>query len=1035
MARVILVHLSDIHVVSSEDAILDRHDTIAAAAQSMDFDCEAVIIVVTGDLAYSGRDHQYIAFWEFIESLQKAIQRRFPVGANGDPIAIHTVSIPGNHDCDFSGATSIRAILVDKILKDHSASEKIEIVQNILEVQASYFDSLDWGSSRESHLSPPFDRIAYQYTFDFGSTNLKFVCLNSAWLSQLGPSQGKLYIPNWVIPLDHPHNAVVGTLFHHPYGWYSTEDYRELRSSIESISDLMLTGHEHVSSMRSQQLVAGGGNMIIEGGALQPHSDEPTSEFNVIVLDLQTRTHKTGHFIWTDDHYSCPNLADILLSSWDPLPSSRIHARGAFTLSAEMQVQIESLNAPIVHKHRGLLKLSDIFVFPNLRKVNAESDSSTEVIREGEVAQLFSTHNNLVILGESRSGKTALARMVFAQQRAAGYIPVLIDGERPPRAGDSFKEDMVRLFLAQYDSTDPETYMQLERPLRTVIIDNYQEIRRSNANKVRLLRTLQEFAGQVIIFGNGIEIEMSQMLSPDAGAEFLTSYDTYRILPMGKVLRNALVEKWLLLEEDIESNLAEFAFRREELLRVLDTLTANERLPRYPMYILGVLRASEIGQPLNAQISTNGAYYELFIRGALGESRTAEESDRILTYLSELAHNMFQSGRRYVSRREFHQLHQSYESKYWIEFNEHDTLNTLIKDQILEESGDNIRFKHKYVFYYFIARWITKNLELDDTKLQVRRLTQTVHEEDYANILMFLSHLTSDPIVIDELLRSARLRVVDVDPANLRDEVRFLEVLETRDNHPVFRDGDEQENRRQLLRSHDDHVEEWDESQVGDSLPELSTQEETQLDPIGEMVASMKTVEVLGQLLKNFPGSLVAERKVEVSNACHELGLRVLGMFYKLIDITMEQALSEFERIILAGDPALTALQAQQRARDVLLGLSQSIGSGLISFIGDAVGTSSSDRLLDHLDKSTDLISVHLINAYSRMAFSRQFPQASIVELIPKVNAFPFAKAVLQQLVLVHFHVSPVDARTKRAVCEALDINYTNAIAATAGGS
>jgi len=52
--KVLLVHLSDLHIQGDEDPILYRAEYISSAVRNVDYELAACFIVVSGDTAYSG---------------------------------------------------------------------------------------------------------------------------------------------------------------------------------------------------------------------------------------------------------------------------------------------------------------------------------------------------------------------------------------------------------------------------------------------------------------------------------------------------------------------------------------------------------------------------------------------------------------------------------------------------------------------------------------------------------------------------------------------------------------------------------------------------------------------------------------------------------------------------------------------------------------------------------------------------------------------------------------------------------------------
>ena len=46
-----------------------------------------------------------------------------------------------------------------------------------------------------------------------------------------------------------------------------------------------------------------------------------------------------------------------------------------------------------------------------------------------------------------------------------------------------------------------------------------------------------------------------------------------------------------------------------------------------------------------------------------------------------------------------------------------------------------------------------------------------------------------------------------------------------------------------------------------------------------QLNAALKSIQILGQLLKSFPASLTGEKKKEIANATYRLGLRTISSF------------------------------------------------------------------------------------------------------------------------------------------------------------
>ncbi len=115
--ELVIVHLTDIHIKDDAyfDMIFERTTSLGGAICNHITEPEstALLFCITGDLAFSGQVNQYTAVELVLEEIYSLIKRRFP------KIDIHTIFVPGNHDCDFNNETaSVRDALLTSTTLD-----------------------------------------------------------------------------------------------------------------------------------------------------------------------------------------------------------------------------------------------------------------------------------------------------------------------------------------------------------------------------------------------------------------------------------------------------------------------------------------------------------------------------------------------------------------------------------------------------------------------------------------------------------------------------------------------------------------------------------------------------------------------------------------------------------------------------------------------------------------------------------------------------------------------------------------------------
>lgn len=231
--KALIVHLSDIHIQGEDDHVLNRARQISSAVRNLEYDLAACFIVVSGDTAYSDTDDQYWAAVDFMEELRGTLATDLRIRTE-----VRYVVVPGNHDCDFSGSTEVRDVLLDSIEKDPKLASNDEMIKTCTTTQDNYFAYLRLLDD-ESDDRRVYSRLYYDYQFEVGQKTVVFRCFNTAWISRLREKAGELLYPLDKIQKSGDEADVVVSVFHHPYNWLQPDNAREFRKHVESTSDII----------------------------------------------------------------------------------------------------------------------------------------------------------------------------------------------------------------------------------------------------------------------------------------------------------------------------------------------------------------------------------------------------------------------------------------------------------------------------------------------------------------------------------------------------------------------------------------------------------------------------------------------------------------------------------------------------------------------------------------------------------------------------------------------------------------------------
>lgn len=1027
--RLLLIHLSDIHITSQDDVITERYTQLVDAVKNIDYSLDICIVITTGDIAYSGTDEQYYVALEWFEQLKQGLTTALS-DSSQKHVPVHFVMVPGNHDCDFNTAGKPRDVIADSILNNLSEPIDSDCVQTCVSVQDSFFEFVDAVESTPREASTPhFDsRLSYEYRFHVQDEYVKILCYNTAWLSRRHESQGRLLFPSDAVTTEKDNSALVIAAFHHPYNWLESNSARSFRNSVEAAADLILTGHEHFASLKVQQDQLHQNNICVEGGVLQDNYDEKNSEFNVFVFDTNEGRNKFAHLQWKDNAY-CLSRNSIPGDDGGGLKWTAYRPNGHRILSPtalteETRKNLDDLGIDVRHGERGLLKLHDIFLYPELTEVKARGQRFGQRMSGNRLVSQLDGTPHVLITGDTESGKTCLAKKLFVDLLENSIIPIFVDGSKSTPSGDRIYGYLEGLFEEQYGPEALEDYRQTDQSRRAIIIDDFDKLPTRASRRKEFLERAAKVGKYLIVLSHDIATDLEKLSHPRGLSGSALDFTHYRIQPLGFAARDRLVERWMSLGETADPTGRPFVRQLEQTTRTLDTLIGKNYVPSYPIYVLAVLQAQDDATPIDISASTNGYFYELFIRSALARGRSSSDFDVIASYLSFIAFRMRIDGVKRVSASRFNQIHKDYEEQYDIERSVQSLTSQLVRQGILLKRNDGYGFKYSYLFNYFVASYMRDHLSQTETLAELKRITFGLHVEDDSNILLFLAHLSKDPVIINELLAASGDIYADYEPATLEADIIFLSDLWAALPVTSYQEHDLTEQRRAALTQIDarNPVEMED---AGAFEPQQVVEVDRN-DPVIQFVTALRHLEIMGQLLKNFPGSLEGAVKLEIAKTCHNLGLRSLSMVFEGIRKDQFMLLEEMSHEVTRRHPDLTQSEIRERARDGITGLVYMLSYGLISRIARAVGSRDLSKTYDRLLSQNRTAAYVLIDASLRLDNSDQFPEITIRQVAEEVEGSPLVISVLRQLVVHHFQLFPVDFRTKQSISQKLDIKYSS---------
>jgi hypothetical protein len=441
-------------------------------------------------------------------------------------------------------------------------------------------------------------------------------------------------------------------------------------------------------------------------------------------------------------------------------------------------------------------------------------------------------------------------------------------------------------------------------------------------------------------------------------------------------------------------------------------------VPPYPPYVLSLVQAQSAATVVDTSAGTHGYFYELLIRCALARESTTDEYDVTMAYLTHLAATMMQSGMRSFTVDKLREVHGAFETRVDVAISFDRMLERLSKRNILAAANGEVGFKYNYLYYYFVAVHLRDTLGAPETRSRVATFATTLHVEESSNVLLFLAHLTRDPFVIDTLIGAAKALLPDVTPAALYpDETAVgpgLRQIESETK--TFLEEDPEESRRREFAAMDERQRE----------AEIAADREAVQEQSADMIRAaqvMASLQLLGQIVKNFPGTIEAGRKVEIVTECYGLGRRFLGWYLQLIRTNNAVLTTELARIVAFTHPAFSADKIMRRAQEIVGGLVATTTFGTVKRVSMAVGSRHLGKTYKKVyEESVPM--VQLIDFSLRLDHTGDFPLSDLRSLAGSLNENVLPLVVLRALVMQYFDMFPLDFREKQTACSYLGVKY-----------
>jgi hypothetical protein len=974
------------------------------------------VVLLTGDIAYSGRSEEYEQARLFLDDLRASLESldRFE--------AVRIFMVPGNHDCDFGSHSDVRDLVIKGVLSGQKKLENgSDVVPQLLSCEAAFFRfqrEVDPPSSKEPSWVGLVEKIV------LSEKSINIACYNTALLSALRESQGNLLVPMDLVARcktgDEERHDLMLTMFHHPYPWLTPENRRDFTKHVEENSDVVLTGHEHEDGASHVEQLTGESLNYIEGAAFQ-NPDGHVSSFSVIVCDLDNQTGSITTLEWDGSAYLPRSGATQF-----PFLRNRSARRG-FENSSQYVEYLNDVGITFTHPRKADLKLDDIFVCPDL------TSFSTKTVLRGREGVLIASETaityilsqeRLLILGAEQSGKTALAKQIYRKVTSdERLVPILL------RGGDisSHREDslgkLVRTAVSdQYGQMLTDRYAQLPPNKKLLIVEDWHKTRLNGSGQKLVIEYFSRIFEKVIVIASDI-YRMEALAQRDGGPFF--GFEFCEIREFGHVLHGRLIDKWYKLGQEYTADENHSRHEVDHLEQVIATLLGKNLVPYYPVVILTVLQAYEANKTANAPAGSYGYLNEFLITSSLAKAiPRATDLDTVYTFLGLLANFFLDHEQQIASQADLETLTDEYFSAYGIRVNASSLLGRLCDAKIIRQTTEGYRFFYRIHYYYFVARHLQDRLKDPAAHAvsvsRLKDMADRIHYDEYWHILMFVIYLTRDLDLIAHIVSNANSIYGGQKPCDFESDVEFINRL-YKEPPKILIPADNYDENWEEKRKREDEADSID--PLGSSTVEAKLKYDEQLGDVIKLNISFKTLKLMGQILRNFPGSLKRDTKVELAKACYMLGLRTFNAMLKGIEQNFEGFRTYVAELIKAYRDFDTERELEQSTDQAIMWLTRACAFGTIKRVSYAVGLEILEETYKEvLQAEEDKKSLQLIDLSVRLDHFSGFPGQLTTGLARALRKNQFSFTVLRDLVANHIYLFELDYKTMQKFGQLLDI-------------
>jgi hypothetical protein len=662
------------------------------------------------------------------------------------------------------------------------------------------------------------------------------------------------------------------------------------------------------------------------------------------------------------------------------------------------------------HSQKEEVFFDDIFIYPELTKYEVIGELEKKISSEDFIKDIIN-YSKILIAGENQSGKTTLCKKIFIELRENNFVPIYVSDKNNQYQG-KIDNKISKAYKKQYEGIEID---KIDKKRIVPIIDDFHLAK----NKEKHIHDLSKYDHLIITVDDIFSLNIKD-------ETLISSFTSFKLNEFTPSLRHELIKKWSYLSDkkdsiiqdasDVNENYKKIDQRIEFVDTALGKALGKGIMPAYPFFILSVIATYEtFRMPLDQEITSQGYCYQALIYLYLRKQGVKnDEIDTYVNFLAEFAFHLFKENKNELSNSKFEFFMESYLEKFNFPIKQEILLRNIRRAQI--SSSDNFNnhsFRYPYIYYFFVAKYLAEHRK--DNKKIISSIIENLHKDANAYIAIFIAHHSKNIEFLDEIISNVRCFFDKYKPATLtKVELNFFDEqadIIVKAVLPPSTTTPEKE-RAEILKMQD-RREEINEQQE-------SGEEENDDDLSIELRRSIKTVEVLGSIIKNRAGSLEKNKLEEIFEEAMKVHFRILTLLFELIrDEEIQKEIGDFISKRLSIEEKTKHLsheQMEKMSKKIFWNINFFTIYGFVVKIIHSLGSDKLEAIAEKVCDNEKTPSSFLVTHGIFMWYDKNLQIDNITKRIAERDFSKIAEAIIKFMIVNHVRTHQTSYRDRQRI-------------------